>query len=104
MTNPVLQAFFVGRALAEGLNEQVEAVLSNALSDLGKFDAEQREKLRTFSEQVLNRAAQASSERGGSTSPGGMPSSGDLQETIDDLRAEVALLRSKLQEYRNQHR
>ena len=100
MTNPVLQAFFIGRALAEGISEQFESALSGALSEAGKFDAEQRERLRSFSEQVMARAQQEEAVSQG-TAPAAT-SGEDLQETIDDLRAEVALLRSKLQEYRNQ--
>ncbi|NJR69081.1 MAG: hypothetical protein HC771_10750 [Synechococcales cyanobacterium CRU_2_2] len=98
MTNPVLQSFYIGRALAEGVKEQVEKTVANALSEVGKFDAEQRERLRVFSEQVMARAQQ----EGGSPTVTSSSSADDLQESIDDLRAEVALLRSKLQEYRNQ--
>lgn len=98
MTNPVLQSFYIGRALAEGVKEQVEKTVADALSEVGKFDAEQRERLRVFSEQVMARAQQEE----GSPTTASSSSADDLQESIDDLRAEVALLRSKLQEYRNQ--
>ena len=50
MSNPVLHAFFLGRAFAEVVGEKVEESLTNAVSDLGKFDAEQRENLRQFIE------------------------------------------------------
>ncbi len=53
MTNPIVHSFFVGRALAETLYERAEASLTNALSDLGKLDAELREELRQFTEQVM---------------------------------------------------
>lgn len=56
MSNSVIHAFFVGRAIAQVINEQVEDALTNALSELGKFDAEQRERLRQFTEEVMARA------------------------------------------------
>jgi hypothetical protein len=45
MSNPVLHAFFLGRAFAEVLTEKIEDNVTNALSELSKFDAEQRENL-----------------------------------------------------------
>lgn len=105
MSNPLVHAFFVGRAFAEALYEQVEHNLTNALSDLGKFDAEQRERLRQFTEQVLERASREEEEamRGRTTTTivraGSQPA--DLQATIDELRAEIAQLRSELQRYRS---
>ncbi len=106
MTNPVVHAFFVGRALAQALNEQVEDALTNALSELGKFDAEQRERLRQFTEQVMERAQrEAEMATQGRTTTVTVPfgsQSGDLQATIDELRAEIALLRAELKLYRNQ--
>lgn len=102
MSNQVLHAFFFGRALAEVLNEKVEDAVTNALSDLGKFDAEQRERLRQFMEEVQARAAQeAVKEKATATSTEASPS-GDLQETIDELRAEIARLRAELKSYRTQ--
>ncbi|HEY9598519.1 MAG TPA: hypothetical protein V6D33_12695, partial [Cyanophyceae cyanobacterium] len=53
MNNSVIHAFFVGRAVAQAINEQLEDALTNSLSELGKFDAEQRERLRLFTEQVM---------------------------------------------------
>lgn len=106
MSNSVIHAFFVGRALAQALNEQVEDALTNALSELGKFDAEQRERLRHFTEQVMERAARDAevTTRGRTTTAivpiGSQPV--DLQATIDELRAEIARLRAELQVYRNQ--
>ncbi len=106
MSSPLLRAFFVGRALSEALYEQAEHALTDVLSDLGKFDAEQREKLRHFTQQVMDKAAQAEvdalSDR--PTPAGVTPSSGggaDLQAMIDDLRAEIAELRTELKRYRN---
>jgi uncharacterized protein YceH (UPF0502 family) len=107
MSNPLLRSFFVGRALAEALSEQVEHSLTNALSELGKFDAEQRERLRQFTEQVLERAEQeemaAMQDRPAASTTASTTGSGDLQATLDELRAEVAHLRSELQRYRSTH-
>lgn len=106
MTNPLVHAFFVGRVLAEALGEQVENTLTDVLSELSKFDAEQRERLRQFTDQVMERANRAEEEalQGRSPSqsaqPGAQPA--DLQALIDELRAEIAHLRTELQRYRNQ--
>jgi hypothetical protein len=59
MSNPLVQAFFVGRAIAEVINERVEVALTDALSELGKFDAEAKEQLRQFTEEVMARANRA---------------------------------------------
>ena len=97
MSNPLTRAFFIGRATAEAIIEQLEDTLTDALSALGKFDAEQREKLRNFSETVIEKADQAV----GETVTKSPTQDVDLQEVIDKLRAEVANLRAELQEYRN---
>ena len=106
MSNSVIHAFFVGRALAQAVNEQLEDALTNALSELGKFDAEQRERLRQFTELVMERAEREAETavRGRTTTTivpfGSQP--GDLQAMIDELRSEIARLRAELQIYRNQ--
>lgn len=104
MTNPLINAFFVGRAVAEIVNEQLENALTDALSELGKFDAEQRERLRHFTQEVIeraNREAETYSGSSGTTATSPSSSSSDVQATIDDLRAEIALLRAELQRYRS---
>jgi polyhydroxyalkanoate synthesis regulator phasin len=105
MSNSVIHAFFVGRAVAQAINEQVEDALTNALSELGKFDAEQRERLRQFTEEVMARAAREAEINGQgrttTTTATGSPAT-DVQANIDDLRAEIARLRAELQNYRNQ--
>ncbi|MBD2448635.1 hypothetical protein H6G76_16030 [Nostoc sp. FACHB-152] len=101
MSNPLLQAFFVGRAVAEVINERLEVALTDALSEVGKFDAEAREQMRQFTQEVIeraNRAAEAA-DAGQSTTVG--QDSVDLQANIDELRAEIALLRNELQRYRS---
>jgi uncharacterized protein with FMN-binding domain len=104
MSNPLLQAFFVGRAVAEILNERVEVAITDALSELGKFDAEAREQLRSFTEEVMERANQAAEAAGAGTYTGSSQTgstSVDVQATIDELRADIALLRNELQRYRS---
>jgi polyhydroxyalkanoate synthesis regulator phasin len=103
MSNPLVQAFFVGRAVAEVINERVEVALTDALSELGKFDAEAKEQLHQFTEEVMARANRAaeSSATGKTTNSSSGADSLDLQTEIDELRAEIALLRSELQKYRN---
>jgi polyhydroxyalkanoate synthesis regulator phasin len=104
MSNPLVHAFFVGRAVADLLYEQLEHAVTDALSELGKFDAEQRERLRQFTTEAIARAQQAEeATMQGRTSPtgpiGSQPT--DLQATIDELRAEIAQLRAELQRYRS---
>ncbi len=105
MSNPVVHAFFIGRALASAVAEQVEQTMTGALSDLGRFDAEQRENLRRFTDDVMARAQQQEAElAGGTLTTTGTGTAGataqDLQSSIDNLRAEIAQVRSTLQQYR----
>ncbi|MGD1851862.1 MAG: DUF6825 family protein [Cyanophyceae cyanobacterium] len=103
-SNPLLHAFFIGRAIADIANEQLEKVVADSLSALGTFDAEQRDRLREFSEEVLARAAQAEASAAGtpagttSTTSSDAAESEDLQARLDDLRAEIAELRSNLKQ------
>ncbi len=105
MSKSPIHAFFVGRAIAEGVYEQLENGVTNTLSSLGKFDAEQRENLRSFIEQILERAdreAQAENNTSNNSSSSDSDSQPkDLQAMIDDLRAEVAQVRAELQKYRS---
>ncbi|BAP17135.1 DUF6825 family protein [cyanobacterium endosymbiont of Epithemia turgida] len=102
MSNPVLHAFFLGRAFAEVLSEKIEENFTNALSELGRFDAEQREQLRQFIEEVQTRAKVdvAPEKTVNTTHSEDFPI--DLQETIDNLRAEIARLKAELKIYRVQ--
>ncbi|WOD40383.1 DUF6825 family protein [Nodosilinea sp. E11] len=104
MSSPVLHAFFVGRALADAVNERAERFLTDGLSLVGKFDAEQREHLRQFTDEVMARARQAEAESvtsyPGSTATAQGATATDLQATIDTLRAEIAQVRVALQHYR----
>ena len=115
--NPVTNAFFFGRALAEVMSEKLEESFTNAMSDLGKFDAEQRENLRQIMEEVQLRAERAagstattttrSSNNGSNSTPNPVSidissnNSDDLQAMLDRLRAEIATLRAELKKYRN---
>ncbi len=104
MNPSLIHAFFVGRAIAEIAYEQLENGVTNALSELGKFDAEQRENLRNFVDQVAERAAreeEIAMQTTGSTGVRVESQTEDLQATIDELRAEIAQLRSALQSYRS---
>ena len=114
MSNPVTDAFFFGRAFAEVISEKLEESFTNAMSDLGKFDAEQRENLRKLVEEVQLRAERAA---GATTSTSNVntttttpapasvnidvntTNSDDLQAMLDQLRAEIATLRSELKKY-----
>ncbi len=95
MVNPLLHAFFIGRATAEVLTDRFEDAVTDFLSALGKFDAEQREILRQFTAEVLAKTNQQ--EQATNTNPP------DLQETLDNLRAEIARLKAELQQYRSQN-
>jgi chromosome segregation ATPase len=105
MSSPLIHAFFVGRAFAEALYEQAEHTFTDAMSELGKWDAEQRERLRQFTQEVMERAQreEAAAMQGGTTTAivplDSQPA--DLQATIDELRAEIAQLRAELKRYRS---
>ena len=59
MSNPIVHAFFMGRALADTLYDHAELAFTDGLSELGKLDAELREKLRTLSDRVVKPIAKA---------------------------------------------
>jgi uncharacterized protein YceH (UPF0502 family) len=105
MSNPIVHAFFVGRALADTLYDHAELAFTDALSELGKRDAELREELRAFSDRVAERAAQEEAAAMQGRTPYATSQSpfqsDDLQTVIDELRAEVARLRSELKQYRS---
>jgi len=104
----LVRAFFIGRAAADLLFEKLEDGLTDLLSDLGKFESEQREQLRTFTDAVLERAAQQET-RAAEDLSDVVQGDGvvftretELQATVDGLRAEIAQLRSELQRYRSE--
>ncbi|NJM71957.1 MAG: hypothetical protein HC862_18180 [Scytonema sp. RU_4_4] len=104
MSNPLVQAFFVGRAAAEILTERLEFAITDALSELGKWDAETKEQLRQFTEEVMERANKAAeavdaAQTTGYGETGSAPV--DQQAMIDELRAEIATLRTELQRFKS---
>lgn len=99
MSKSPLDAFFIGRATAEAVIDRIEETVTDALSALGKFDAEQREHIRTLVETILEKAEQ---QKGTVTTDDSDIEPDELQETIDNLRAEIAHLKSELQQYRDQ--
>jgi uncharacterized protein YceH (UPF0502 family) len=99
MSTPLMRAFYLGRAAIELLSEGAERTLTDALSELGKFDAEQRMRMREFSAEVEQRAERFVAVPGSGANVA-VPT-GDLQAAIDDLRAEMAEVRAELQRYRN---
>ncbi|KAM3711441.1 hypothetical protein ACB098_01G109800 [Castanea mollissima] len=55
----VLDAFFLGKALAEALNERIESTVGEFLSAVGRLQAEQQKQVQDFQEDVLERAKKA---------------------------------------------
>ncbi len=100
MSNPTLQAFFLGRALATAIGEKVEEAITTGMSDVGRFDAEQREWLHRFVEDVFEQAQSSQTEVSSQADSSSGPVE-DLQATIDNLRAEIAQVRVALQQYRS---
>ncbi len=101
MNNSVLEAFFLGRAFAEVLGEKIEESLTNTLSELSKLSVEQRENLDDFFQEIQTRAKQNLTQDDSNNITVNDFSSIDLQETIDDLRAEIARLKTELRNYHN---
>jgi uncharacterized protein YicC (UPF0701 family) len=105
MTNPLINAFFLGRATAEVLSEELEHGVTDLLGNIGRFNAEQRDRLQSLTQTIMERAeAEASTVSQTRSAPGEASANGqsDIQEVIDELRAEIAQLRSALQTYRQQ--
>ncbi|BCX11670.1 MAG: hypothetical protein KatS3mg067_0608 [Thermosynechococcus sp.] len=96
MSQSPLEAFFLGRATATLLRDQAQHLFVEFLSQVGRFDAEQRQRLHEFMEEVQTRARQEAA----MVVPRGSQRV-DWQALIDDLRAEIAALRTELQRYRN---
>ncbi|XP_075522139.1 uncharacterized protein LOC142555248 [Primulina tabacum] len=55
----ILDAFFLGKALAETLNERIESSVGEFLSIVGRLQAEQQKQIQEFREEVLEKAKQA---------------------------------------------
>ncbi|XP_022758633.1 uncharacterized protein At4g13200, chloroplastic-like [Durio zibethinus] len=55
----VLDAFFLGKALAEALTERIESTIGEFLSAVGRLQAEQQKQVVDFQEEVFERAKRA---------------------------------------------
>ncbi|MEN9208561.1 MAG: hypothetical protein Q6L50_06460 [Gloeomargarita sp. GMQP_bins_120] len=98
----MVRAFFVGRALAQALTEQVGHLFGELLAGVGRWDAQQREALRQQIQMILERAAQEEQKAAqGRTRTAPAPAQPpDLQTALDELRAEIARLRAELKRKR----
>ncbi|ATS18430.1 hypothetical protein L5470_10495 [Synechococcus sp. PCC 6717] len=96
MSQSPLDAFFLGRATATLLRDQAQHLFVELLSQIGRFDAEQQQRLHQFMQEVQERAQQEAQ----AVSPHASEPV-DWQALVDDLRAETAALRTELQRYRN---
>ncbi|XP_042516850.1 uncharacterized protein At4g13200, chloroplastic-like [Macadamia integrifolia] len=55
----ILDAFFLGKAVAEAINRRIESTVGELLSAVGNLQAEQQKQVQEFQEEVLERAKQA---------------------------------------------
>ncbi|WCJ38108.1 hypothetical protein M5689_019184 [Euphorbia peplus] len=55
----VLDAFFLGKAVAEAVNERLESAVGEFLSTIGRLQAEQQRQIQDFQEDVFVRAKKA---------------------------------------------
>ncbi|XP_041008819.1 uncharacterized protein At4g13200, chloroplastic-like [Juglans microcarpa x Juglans regia] len=55
----ILDAFFLGKAVAEALNERIESTVGEFLSSIGRLQAEQQKQVQDFQDEVLERAKRA---------------------------------------------
>ncbi|KAL1546656.1 hypothetical protein AAHA92_23224 [Salvia divinorum] len=55
----ILDAFFLGKAVAEALNERVESAVGEFLSSIGRLQAEQQKQVEEFQNEVLEKARRA---------------------------------------------
>ncbi|KAF2292609.1 hypothetical protein GH714_026003 [Hevea brasiliensis] len=58
-SSSVLDAFFLGKALAEAVNERIESTVGEFLSAIGRLQAEQQRQIQDFQVDVLERAKKA---------------------------------------------
>ncbi|KAL0019954.1 hypothetical protein WJX79_005092 [Trebouxia sp. C0005] len=91
----VLEAFFLGRAFAETVNDRLGAALGDLLSEIAKADAERRQAWKEFESAPTGPVATSRSQPQNSSASQLL-----LQETVDDVRAEVASARAVLQQYK----
>ena len=103
MTPSWNKTLIFGRVAAQILTEKANQAATELLSELGKLDAERREAMREFMDEVNIRAnaVQSNTAQANTAQSGNSPSESDMQATIDDLRADIAATRNELQRYRN---
>ncbi len=105
----MLEAFFIGRALAEVVNERLGSLVGDTLAEVGRLDAELRRTVQDIQDEVMARAQREMAAAAGGDSismSGGASGSGraliaapaDLGESVDNLRAEVAAARALVQQ------
>ncbi|NJN76562.1 MAG: hypothetical protein HC796_10740 [Synechococcaceae cyanobacterium RL_1_2] len=104
MTNPLAQVLAYTSAIAEVVQEKAGTTLQEVLSDIGKFDAEQKERMRQLATEIQARAEGKGKRESSSMTPRKITIEEEnteaLEELIDELRAEIATLKSELQNYR----
>lgn len=107
----LLEAFFLGRAFAQVLNERLGEAATDVLAQTGRFAAEWDSNVASFEAEVQRRAATALAEALGqpqpaqiqSTTPTAPPggktttSSQDAAALVDEMRADIAATRAALQ-------
>lgn len=103
MTNLIKDFYYLSKALTEVLTEKAEDSLTHILSDIGKFDAETRQRLQDFTQEVKARAEKAKQESSNTNTTITVEGNRevDLQELLDELRAEIARLKAELNNYRH---
>ncbi len=103
MSNPINEAFFISKALAEVVGEKLEDNLTNLLSDIGKFDAETKQRLQEFTQEVKLRAQMSKEQSTTTNTSSALVKTNviiDPQESLDELRHEIARLKAELTSYR----
>mmetsp|Transcript_177 Transcript_177/g.454 ORF Transcript_177/g.454 Transcript_177/m.454 type:complete len:193 (-) Transcript_177:328-906(-) len=116
----VLDAFFVGRALAEVVNEKLGTAVGELLSEVAKRDSERRREMRDFQEEVRKRARDQQQRAVSSTvespSTASAPeestkseepttpkadASSKLEDSVGDLKSEVSQAKQELDDLKN---
>ena len=102
-SNPLIQTLNLGKAFSKMLSEKLEESVTEILSEWGKFEAEQKEKIRQFSEEISERVKQEAnnSKNNINASSDNFNEIEDLQENLDQLRLEIARLRAELKNHRS---
>ncbi|CAJ2655887.1 unnamed protein product [Trifolium pratense] len=83
----VLDAFFLGKALAETLNERIESTVGELLSTVGRLQAEQQRQVQEFQEEVLDKAKKAkekAAREATEAQPQGLVSNSTADIVVDD--------------------